>query len=402
MSTGWAVCTALLWACAAAALVLAGHTALNAALLRSPTATGSEVDNPVAVLLPLRDEAHRVRPCLRALLAQRGVPDLRVLVLDDGSTDGTAEVVREVCADDPRVTLLTGVDPAPGWLGKPHACQRLADAAADAGRPGEVLAFLDADVVLAPDALAAAVPLLRWFDLVSPYPRIVAGSPGERLVQPLLQWSWLTFVPLRALERSRRPSLAVAGGQFMLVTRAGYDRAGGHAAVRDRVLEDVELARAVIRSGGRVAVVDGSRLATCRMYTSWRDLVDGYTKSLWASFGSGAAAVAVTTLLAAVYVLPALALLGLAPAAPLTGARGPLLAGAGALAAYLAGVTSRVVAARATGGRRWPDALAQPVSIALFAGLVARSYRRHRRGELTWKGRSVHSGDTAGRDAVDR
>ena len=116
------------------------------------------------------------------------------------------------------------------------------------------------------------------FDLVSPYPRIVAVGAGERLVQPLLQWSWLTFLPLRAMERSRRPALAAAGGQFLVVTRAGYERAGGHAAVRDRVLEDIELARAVKRSGGRVALADGSRIASCRMYESWRDLASGYTK----------------------------------------------------------------------------------------------------------------------------
>ena len=127
----------------------------------------------------------------------------------------------------------------------------------------------------------------------SPYPRIVTGAVGERLVQPLLQWSWLTFLPLRAMERSPRPSLAAAGGQFLVVDRAGYDRAGGHAAVRGEVLEDIALARAVKRTGGRIALADGSRLADCRMYTSWRELVDGYTKSLWASFGSPAGAAAV-------------------------------------------------------------------------------------------------------------
>src|SRR5262249_23720123 len=142
------------------------------------------------------------------------------------------------------------------------------------------------------------------FDLVSPYPRLVAVTVAERLVQPLLAWSWLTFLPVRAIERSRPASLAAAGGQFLAVRAEGYARAGGHAGVRDRVVEDVELARAVKRSGGRIAIADGSRLASCRMYTSWADLRAGYTKSLWAAFGSTAGAVAVSLALLALYVLP--------------------------------------------------------------------------------------------------
>ncbi|GAA2643646.1 glycosyltransferase [Dactylosporangium fulvum] len=344
-------------------LALTAHTLVNAVLLRRPGPAGPRTAR-IAVLLPLRDEAGRVEPCLRALLALDGAPDL--IVLDDGSTDGTAELVRRIGGD--RIRLLEGRPLPGGWLGKPHACRQLADAAGDA----DVLVFVDADVVLAPDAVERAVALLRrsGVDLLSPYPRIDAVTAGERLVQPLLQWSWLTFLPLRAMERSPRASLAAAGGQFLVVRREAYVRAGGHAAVRDKVLEDIELARAVKRAGGRIALADGSRLAHCRMYTSWRELADGYSKSLWASFGSPAGAAAVVGLLLALYV-----------ALPLTVLSGQWLG----LAAYALGVTGRVVSARSTGGRAFPDALAHPVSVLLFAWLVARSYAR--RGRTTWKGR---------------
>lgn len=363
--------------CAAVAGLLAAHTLVNTRLLRRPDPDPPTVDGPVAVLLPVRDEAHRVGPCLTALLTQERVPALSIVVLDDGSSDDTVAVVRAVAGDDPRVHLVTGAPLPPGWLGKPHACRQLAERADPAAR---VLVFVDADVVLAPRAVAAAVRLLDGFDLVSPYPRLVARSLGERLVQPLLPWSWLTFLPLRAMERGRRPSLAAAGGQFLVLSRQGYGRAGGHAAVRDSVLEDVDLARAVKRSGGRIALADGSTLAECRMYASWRDLADGYTKSLWAAFGSPAGAAGVLALLALVYLVPVLAL----PVRPWP-----------ALAGYLLGVLGRAASARATGGRAWPDALAHPVSVALFGALVVRSFRRHRQGALTWKGRPVRAAGPA-------
>jgi hypothetical protein len=239
-----------------------------------------------------------------------------------------------------------------------------------------VLVFVDADVVLAPDALAAALRLRaqQRFDLLSAYPRLVAESPGERLVQPLLPWSWLTFLPLRLMERSPRPSLTAAGGQLLLVTRGGYDRAGGHSAVRDRVLEDIELARALKRSGGRIGLATAHRLAECRMYTSWAQVRDGYAKSLWASFGAPAGAAGVLALLALAYLAP----LAVLPWAPVAGGCG-----------YLLGVLGRVLAGRATGARTVPDALAHPVSVLLFGYLVVRSYRLHRRGGLAWKGRPV-------------
>ncbi|MEU8818141.1 glycosyltransferase [Actinoplanes sp. NPDC048796] len=364
----------MIWLALLPWVALTAHTAVNALLLRR-VPRGAVTGETVALLLPVRDEAARVTACLESLLAQRGVAGLTVYVLDDGSTDGTAEIVRSIAGD--KVVLLTGTPPPPGRLGKPHACQQLADAAHEA----DVLSFVDADVVLTPDAVASAVTLLRdaGVDLLSPYPRIVGAG---RLVQPLLQWSWLTFLPLRAMERSRRTSLAAAGGQWLVIDNAAYRKAGGHAAVGSEILEDIELARAVKRSGGRIALAAGAPLATCRMYDSWRELTDGYAKSLWKSFGTPFGAGAVVVLLLFLYASPPLATAIFA----LTGSWG---AAGVALTAYGLGVLGRVISASATGGRSWPDALAQPISIAVFGWLVVRSFRRRRRGALSWRGRPV-------------
>ncbi|MGE5829770.1 MAG: glycosyltransferase [Micromonosporaceae bacterium] len=368
--------TVAAWMVAAVVGLLTAHAGVNARWLRRPPAQLSPVDIDVAVLVPVRDEADRIGLCLRGLRAQRGAGGLAILVGDDGSTDGTAAVVRAVAGGDPRVRLLTVPAPPPGWLGKPHACHQLA-----AATTAPVLIFVDADVVLAPDAIAATLALLAGVDLVSPYPRVRADG-AQRLVQPLLQWSWLTFLPLPAMERSARPALAAAGGQLLAVRREAYERAGGHAAVRAEILDDIALARAVKRSGGRIALADGAGIATCQMYRSWAELVAGYTKSLWAAFGSPRGAVGAGLLLGALYVLPPM----LAIAGAVAGRPG--LAAAG-LAGYVFGVLGRVVAARASRTRIWPDVLAHPVSIVLFGWLLTRSLYRRRRGELSWKGRPV-------------
>jgi Glycosyltransferase like family 2 len=369
--TGW-IWRAAVGAGSLAAAAGAVHAGVNAALLRRPH-PNPPPPGRVSVLLPVRDEADRVEPCLRALLAQESGDQLELLVLDDGSTDGTAEVVRRVAGADQRVRLLPGRAPPEGWLGKPHACAQLA-AAADPS--SSVLVFLDADVVLGPGGIAGTVDLLRrhQLDMVSPYPRQQAVSAAERVVQPLLQWSWLTFLPLRVAERSARPSLAAANGQLLAVRQDAYERAGGHAAVRGEVLDDVALARAVKRAGGRGGIADGTTLATCRMYRSWPEVRDGYSKSLWSAFGSPTGAAAVTVVLGAVYVLPAVAAAG-----------GSGLGAAG----YAAGVAGRLICAQRTGARAWPDALAHPVSVVVFGWLTARSLWRQRTGRLLWKGRAL-------------
>lgn len=352
---------------AAAALAGAGHAALNAWLLRRAVPAGGALPE-VSVLLPARDEARNITACLDTLLAQQPREQIEIIVLDDESSDGTRAIAQAA-----GVRVVPGTPPPPGWLGKPHACRQLAELA----QPGStVLVFVDADVRLGPHAVASAVALLERhrLDFVSPYPRQVACSAAERLVQPLLSWSWLTFLPIRFAEYSPRPSLAVANGQFLVVRREAYQRAGGH--VPDAVLDDIALARALRRTGARGGIVDGTTLASCRMYDGWAALHDGYGKSLWAAFGSPGGAIGVLAGLGVAYLVPAVA--------ALRGSRAGLLG-------YTAGVVGRVIAARRTGGRAWPDALAHPASVVAFGWLVMRSLLGHRRGTLAWKGRDVQA-----------
>lgn len=369
---------ALVRAGSLSACAVAVHTAVNLAYLRSPDPDSATVLEEVTVLIPARDEAAHVEATVRSVLAQTGVPQLAVVVLDDGSADETAAIVARLAQLDPRVRLVRAADipPPPGWLGKPWACRRLAQEAT-----GSVLVFVDADVVLHPHAIRAAVSTLRdrGLAMVAPYPRQVAESPLERLVQPIVTWSWVATMPLRWAERSTRPSLSAANGQFLVVDAAAYEAVDGHGAVRGEVIEDVALMRALKSSGRTTATVDGSHLAQCRMYSGAEAVVDGYAKSLWSAFGGPLGSACVNGLLLVTYVLPAIAAVAARDRATRRWGR----------IGYAAGVASRALVARRTGEPVLPDALLQPASIAAFGILNVISWNRHVAGRNTWKGRAV-------------
>ncbi len=357
---------------------LTAHAAINMRLIRRPRDESVTIGERVSVLLPARNEAARITPTLRSLLAQEGLPDMEILILDDGSTDGTADVVRQVVGSDPRVKVIDGPDdlPPPGWLGKSWACHRLAQEAT-----GDVLVFIDADVQLSSRAIASTVHQMRsgGLDLLSPYPRQVAITPAERITQPLVVWSWVTALPIRITERSHYPSMAAAVGQVLVVDSRAYRISGGHAAIADLILEDVGVLRALKRAGFQGAPADGSAVASCRMYTSWPEIYDGYTKSVWSAVQPSPVAYALVSVMTLAYVAPPVfAILGPGRAARAWGVAG-----------YASGVLGRYVVARRTGERVWPDVLAQPASVATFAGLILASLRRHRAGTITWRGRPL-------------
>ena len=357
-------------------VAIAAHTAWNLRQLRTPGAHAPDCTERVAVLIPARNESSTIVATVHSALAQEGVPHLTVTVLDDESTDDTAALVTELATTDPRLTLLRGENAPPsGWLGKPWACARLARHS-----DADVLVFVDADVVLAPHAVRALVDDLRTrhLGMVAPYPAQQAGTWLERLVQPLVTWSWVATMPLAWAEQSTRTSLSAANGQVLAVDAHAYRTAGGHDVVREEVLEDIALMRAFKASGQHAATVDGSQLATCRMYSSTEGVIDGYGKSLWDAFGGPIGSIAVTSFLALTYVVPAAAMVA---------SRRPGLRATGAVGSA-AGVASRAMVARRV-GEPLVGSLTQPASVAAFVALNAISWRRHLAGTNRWKGRPV-------------
>ena len=361
----------------ALSIAVTAHTAFNLTKLRAPSWSGELISEKVSVLIPARNEEGHIALTIESVRNQIGLSDYEIIILDDQSSDSTATILGDISSHDPQVTVVTNVvNPPDGWLGKPHACHLLSQAAT-----GSVLVFVDADVILEPTSIAACVNLLRDknFGLVAPYPQQLAGTSIERLVQPLVTWSWVATMPLGIAETSLRPSLSAANGQFLIFDSLAYSTSGGHARVKGEVLEDIALMRSLKLSGYQCATVNGSELAHCRMYEEPDSLVNGYTKSLWNAFGSPVGSVAVNSLLAFTYLLP-----------PLVAATSPKKSHrvVGTLG-YLSGVASRAMVAANTGSRPLPDSFAHPVSIATFIGLNAMSWSRHVRGKNSWKGRAV-------------
>ena len=361
----------------ALSVALTAHTAFNLTKLRSPKWSGTAITEKVSVLVPARNEEVHIARTIESISNQIGLTELEIIIIDDQSTDSTAAIVEELSEHNDTITLIKNqTNPPTGWLGKPHACHLLAQQAT-----GNVLVFVDADVILERHAIAACIELLRTkdFGLVAPYPQQLADTPLERLIQPLVTWSWASTMPLGVAEKSLRPSLSAANGQFLIFDSLAYSASGGHAAVKGEVLEDIALMRSLKSSGFHCATVNGSELAHCRMYENSHALINGYTKSLWNAFGSPAGSIAVNTLLAFTYLLPPIAMMASQKHSTRTiGAVG-----------YLSGVAGRAMVAKQTGSRTVPDSFAQPASIAAFIGLNALSWSRHLRGKNTWKGRAV-------------
>jgi chlorobactene glucosyltransferase len=233
----------------------------------------------VTVIVPARNEAPNIGPCVESLSAQEYPSDcLAFIVVDDDSSDETSAIVAALAKRDERITLLRTPPLPPGWKGKVHAC---CTGAAAAPADAEWLCFLDADMRAAPRAIASAVEAAsdRNLDLLTLAPRHELRSFAERLMLPCGLYL-LGFYQDLARVQAPESDEVVATGQFMLLRRGAYDAVGGHAPVRNEICEDVELALLMKRRGYRVLLMDGNLLLSTRMYTGWSTLWPGFAKNL--------------------------------------------------------------------------------------------------------------------------
>ena len=262
------------WASLIASGVPAALLLLNLFLYRSPAMAGSPA-SAVSVLIPARNEAGSIEAAVHSALASRGL-ELEVIVLDDHSTDDTAERVLALAADEPRLKLVRAQALPEGWCGKQFACHQLASLAQH-----PTLVFIDADVRLEPHGLAASVAQRERLDvsLLSGFPRQVTGTWLERLLIPLIHFVLLGFLPILRMRYSFSPAYAAGCGQLMITTRHAYELAGGHAAIRQSLHDGVQLPRAYRQARLRTDLFDATGVAHCRMYRSAADVWEGLSKN---------------------------------------------------------------------------------------------------------------------------
>ena len=234
----------------------------------------------VSILVPARNEARVIEHCVTSLLAQ-DYPDFDVLVLDDGSTDGTGEILRGLAAADGRLRVLEGRPLPAGWIGKHWACQQLLEYA-----DGEYVLYVDADTWHHPSAVhnGVAAMLASELDLLSAIPREIVGTFGELLTVPMPVWSFFALLPMWLAFHTRTPVLASAIGQYMMFRASSLRQVGGFEQIRSNVVDDLSLARLIKASRMRWRLADGTERVFCRMYHGLYESVQGFSKNLYAVF----------------------------------------------------------------------------------------------------------------------
>jgi hopene-associated glycosyltransferase HpnB len=330
----------------------------------------------VAVVVPARDEVAVLPATLPTLVGQHYPGPVRVILVDDGSTDGTADLARQI---SPAVTVVRPGEPPPGWTGKLWALS----AGARHAVAVDYLLFTDADIAHRPGSLTALVRAAEGhrLDLVSQMARLRVRTGWERLVVPAFVYFFALLYPFRWSNRTGTRTAAAAGG-CALVRRVALERAGGVAAVRGAVIDDVALARALKRAGGRT-------------YLGLADLVDSVRPyptlaSLWRMVARSAYAQLRHSVLLLAGTVAGLALVFLVP--PVTTVVGAVTGDAAVAALGAAGwllMAATFAPMLRYYGQPVVLGLLLPFTASLYLAMTVDSAVQHYRGRgAAWKGRT--------------
>lgn len=234
----------------------------------------------VSILIPARNEEDNILTLLISI-HQQDYLDYEVIILDDDSSDNTYAICAEFASRHNAFRVIKGKELTGGWLGKNYACHQLAQLAR-----GEFLLFLDADEQIDNGLINSAVHrmYLRKLGLLSLFTNQQMQTLGEKLVIPLMHYVLLNLLPLRLVYLSRNSAVAAASGQFMLFEAETYHQHQWHKGARDKVVEDVEIMKMVKSAGFNGESLLANGMISCRMYTNYKDAVNGFGKNFLAAF----------------------------------------------------------------------------------------------------------------------
>lgn len=236
----------------------------------------------ISVLIPARNEEQNIDILLSQLVGFRFNP-IEIIVYDDCSKDTTSAIVKRYAAENEHIRLIQGTTLPEGWLGKNHACHRLAEEAT-----GDILLFLDADVKVREGLIKRSVYYLQLHELhlLSIFPKQVFNTFGERITTPLMNWILLSFLPLVLIRRSNNPAFSAANGQFMMFRADTYKKILPHAYNRTHKVEDIAILKYYKKKGLRVDTLLGDDDISCRMYSGAKEAISGFTKNIFQFFGN--------------------------------------------------------------------------------------------------------------------
>jgi glycosyltransferase involved in cell wall biosynthesis len=337
-----------------------------AALLEAAPGAG------ITAIVPARDEEAAIEGCVRSLARQAEIAE--IFVVNDQSTDRTAEMVRGLMGEIRNLRLLEAGDIPAGWLGKNHAVWEGAKHATS-----EWLLFTDADAELRDGAAARALRIAEETGaaLVSFSPEQVTEKWYEKALIPFVYCRLSKYFSYDAVNDAKS-AVAAANGQFLMIRGDAYHGIGGHEGVAAEVLEDVALAKRAKAAGHRIWFGPGVGVVRARMYRSFGAMWEGWKKNLYLLIGGTPSAVR-RELSSVVPWIPFLLLV--------LGLRAPLafIAGLGLLVARQAVYASTL----SRNQFRMNYILYYIPAVLLYAGVLWASYRAHAHGVVEWKGRRI-------------
>jgi chlorobactene glucosyltransferase len=230
----------------------------------------------VTVAIPARNEERSIADCVRSL-SRQDYGNIEILVLDDSSTDRTAEIVRGLQTEDPRIRLLQGKELEPGWKGKIFAMQQLYEAS-----KGAFILFTDADTVHDPTSVRFGLDTILAHDacLVSGYPKQKGPDTLTLTLISVMLFNTVYFLPLRLQERIQKSPFAMAIGQYLFVRKSAIAETGGFGSFRNEICDDVMLARRFAKTGHKQMFTDLKDHVSCTMYTRFRQSFKGTERSI--------------------------------------------------------------------------------------------------------------------------